>query len=454
MLRFVGDLSAMRQWISHGLARLVVSGLATTLAVGALLVIDPAIGSAVGAAMLIAGGAAAALGPAVRASTAAARRRRAQLAASVNDKIAALVVIQAFGQAARERGRFARQSELLKEAMITRAGSIGWLRAVAESSAVLATGAALVVGAVSSASSGAGPGSLIAAVAVAGFLAPRLRQLGRVWEYWNGAVVARRKLNQFLALGKRRARGRPAARLAAGTGRLELERVTLTGAFDNVSAVAEPGAQIAVVGPNGAGKSTLLAVAAGLVAPSSGRVLVDGQDLAACRSASVRRTFALVGPDLPLMRGTLAANLRYARPRISPKAMADVLALCGIDRLAAALPDGMETRLCDGGENLSVGQRCAVALARALLQQPRILLLDEADSHLDPQANGILDRVLATFEGTVILVTHQRRRVTQASEVWSLAGGRLVERGRAEELLVGDGPTARLFAPRLIAAAR
>jgi ABC-type bacteriocin/lantibiotic exporter with double-glycine peptidase domain len=123
--------------------------------------------------------------------------------------------------------------------------------------------------------------------------------------------------------------------------------------------------------------------------------------------------------------------------------------LCGVDEILDGLTGGMDTRLAEGGANLSIGQRQRIALARALVGQPRILLLDEADANLDPKAARALDRVLAEYKGTVLLITHRPDWLDSADVIWHLENGRLVESGTPGELARSGGPTARLFTPSL-----
>ena len=153
----------------------------------------------------------------------------------------------------------------------------------------------------------------------------------------------------------------------------------------------------------------------------------------------------MVSPDLPLLRGTIDRNLRYRCPDAPQAEIERVKALCGLDTLLEELPEGAATRLAEGGANLSPGQRQRIALARAIVGQPRLLLLDEAESNLDPQSALALDRVLSGYRGTVLMVTHRPDRLATADRIWHLEDGRLVEAGTPQALARGDGPTARLF---------
>lgn len=443
-LRFVGDLNALRRWVSLGLARLVVAGTTAVGALVALAVLEPVL--AAGAAVAVIGGGVATLvqGRGVRDADRQARRRRARVAANVTETIGSVGVVQVNGAVDRERRRVRRQSRKLREAMVDRAGHLGRLQATTELAASLAAASVVMTGLVA----GVGAPRVAAATTLVSLLVPQLRDLGRVQEYWHGGHVAREAIGRFLLrptmLTDPSAVG---AVLPSGGGRLVLDGVEVDGSLRGVSAVAEPGTVIAVVGPNGAGKTTLLAVLARLLDPSGGRVLLDGVDLADLPIDEVRRAIGAVGPDLPLRRGSVARNLRYRVPDASDAEVAAVLDRCDLADVLNELPDGLATRVAEGGAGLSSGQRQRLLLARAVLGDPRLLLLDEADANLDGLTASVVDRVLASHLGTALVVTHRRERVASADLVWHVVGGDLVEVGPPTDVLRGDGPTARLFGP-------
>ncbi|MEN8207426.1 MAG: ABC transporter ATP-binding protein [Pseudomonadota bacterium] len=445
MLRFIGDLTALRQWISLGLARLMVAGVSVTGALLALALISWPLALATGAVLLPGTALSLMLGKPLLQAVRETRRRRSYLAGNLNEKVASMAVVQVSGQTRREQNRIERQSGRLKTAMIVRAWVIGGLRAVTTATTAIATTATLIVGAALVADGSATPGTVVAAMSIIGFLMPSLRDLGRVYEYWQGARVSLEKIHRFLDSPGKVAKSRRTTRLRHGAGHLEFRNVTVSGSLTDFSATAPPGSVVAVAGPNGAGKSTLLSLVARLVDPDRGKVRLDGMDLGKLARDSLQRVVGMVSPDLPLLRGTVNKNLCY-RWRSAPVAeLARVRALCGINDLLAGLADGENTRISEGGTSLSAGQRQRIALARAILGSPPVLLLDEADANLDPGAGAVFNQILADYEGTVLMATHHLDRALCADALWYMENGKLVATGKPDELLQSDRRVAEFF---------
>lgn len=444
-LRFVGDLSSIRLWVSRGIARLIVAGITIAGVLAAMVIISWPIALALTVVMAFAGLLTLRLGRNVETAARTSRRRRAQLSANVNQQVAAIGVIHAFGQADREHDRLRRQSKRLRSAAVARARATGNLLGLGEGTAAMATAVTLAVGAVEVGAERTNPAAVVAAMAIVGLLTAPLRDLGRVEAYRQDAQVAFEKVGRFLQSPGSLEDAPDAAPLAPGPGRLSFDNVSFEDHLTGITATAEPGSLVAIVGPNGAGKTTLLSLAARLIDPSSGSVRVDGQDLAGSTLASIREAIGVAGPDFPLLRGTIGYNLRYRVPHATAEEIDRVWRLCEIPAVLHAFSDGEETKLADGGANLSAGQRQRIALARAILGAPRLLLLDEADANLDPDASAVVDRVLAAFTGTILLVTHRRERLAHATAIWHLRDGRLVEAGPAGEILHEAGATTRLF---------
>jgi ABC-type multidrug transport system fused ATPase/permease subunit len=420
MLRFVGDLTALRQWISLGIARLTVASITTITTLFALAVIKPVLAGLIAVLLLVAATAMLVLGRALENAARNARRQRTRLAANVSEKISAVAVVQAFNQRQRECRQLRKQSRNLFNAMLHRANRVGQLRAVTEALIGFASAGIILLGAWQISTGQATAGTVIAAMLVVSMLAPALRDLGRVHEYWRSARVSREKILQFLAARGRvwQQRGAPALKVSSGV--IEFQNICVDDSIRNFSQRAEGGQRIALVGPNGAGKSTLLALAARLFDPDEGRILIDGQDIAKCSLHSLRVNIGMAGPDLPLLRGSVERNLKYRLPQASKQQLDEVYRQCGIDEMILDLPQGLRTRITDGGRNLSAGQCARISLARALLGLPSILLLDEADANLDKDAASLIEQLLQDYAGTILMVSHRHPRLNQMDQVWQL----------------------------------
>lgn len=220
-----------------------------------------------------------------------------------------------------------------------------------------------------------------------------------------------------------------------------------TPSLEGVSVEIPDGSYVGVVGPSGAGKSTLVELLVRFRDPEQGLVEVGGADLRSVDPERLRSDVMLVPQRSEIFYGTLAGNLRLARPDASDKELWEALDRASLGPWARLLGRGLETTIGELGETISGGQRQRLALARAFLRDPRIIILDEATSELDPATE---QQVLAEVTGerenrTVIVVAHRLETVVDADQILVLDGGRLVERGRHEELVASGGVYAGLW---------
>ena len=426
MLRFVGDLSAIRRWVCLGLARIVVSAIVAVISIGVLAYLDTYLALCSTVILLLGLAWNIKLGPRMHQVILESRRIRGRLAGNINEKIRSFDVIAAFHQQKKERIRFSRQSRQLREVLVNRAGASARMRVVNEGAAALSMAAILSIGSLEVFRNITSTGNVAAALAVVSFLSNAFRDFGRVHEYLQAYRVSRQKIIEFMQTKRLLGRSSKLPSLQVQQGAIELQDLHLQGVLENISATVPGGARLAIVGDNGAGKSTLLQMIARLVDPTKGKILIDGQDIRQCNLASVRAAIGIVSPDLPLMKGSVRKNLRYRQPNAPPEEILRVQQLCEIEDLVNQLPRGEDFRIQEGGANLSLGQRHKLSIARALLGQPAILVIDEIDANLDEQTAQVLEKVIREFSGTVLMVSRSADRLALADMYWRLEKGELM----------------------------
>jgi ABC-type multidrug transport system fused ATPase/permease subunit len=427
LLRFTGDLSMFRTWISRGVARGLISAMVLLTGAVVLFLLNPWISLTVVGVLSAGAALTLRIGKRLKRMTAQVRRRRALLTSNVDEQINALAVIQVFGRTGGEYDRLSKQNDAMTRTLFREARIRGMLRGLAAGVGWLAVAGVLAVGTLEVMQGRASVGMIVAAVVAIRQLTGPVRTLGYAHEYWRRADISRRKMRDFL-----RSRSRPYAapgmeRLRVRRGRIELRNVSVEGAVREIDATVEPRQIVAIVGPVGSGKSTLLGLIARLVEPTEGQVVIDEQDVSERTLRSSFRQISMVGPDLPLMRGTLLRNLKYRNPRASEHEVWRVIMATRLDEILAELKGGLNAWITEGGANLSAGQRQRIALARAILGNPRILLLDEPTTNLDAEGKEIFRQVITRHHGTTLLVTHDPEEAALADQVWLMREGRLVE---------------------------
>ena len=242
------------------------------------------------------------------------------------------------------------------------------------------------------------------------------------------------------------------AGLSRVDGRVSIEHVTVTfdrGAplLNDVSIEIAPGEVLAVVGPSGSGKSTLTELLLRLIDPDQGRVLLDGRDLREVPLREVRRHIVLVDQEPFLFHASLLENLRYASPEATDEDLAAAVRAAGLEAFIAELPEGYATQVGEGGRALSAGERQRIAIARAFLAAPAVLVLDEPTASLDPSmTRQVMTGYEALMRGrTTVVVSHRFELARQADRVVVLDGANVVEQGTPLELMARGGAFVRLF---------
>lgn len=218
-------------------------------------------------------------------------------------------------------------------------------------------------------------------------------------------------------------------------------------AVKGVSFAVSPGQHFAIVGPSGAGKTTLVSLLPRLYEVDSGAVKVDGKDVRDLTSESLRDAIGVVSQDPHFFHDTILRNLRYARPDATQAEIAEACRAAQIHSLIASLPEGYETVVGERGYRLSGGEKQRLAIARVILKNPAIIILDEATSHLDSENEAAIQSALSNIlrERTALIVAHRLSTIISADQILVLDEGKLVEQGRHEELLAANQLYADLY---------
>jgi ATP-binding cassette, subfamily B, bacterial len=405
LLRFTGDMSPLRLWISRGLSRMVVAVTSIVVTLVALLVVAPFIGLTIAASMVLTAAAAIALGPALETSTRRVRRRRTRMLRHTQERLQQLPVIETLGDTTNERRILARKSGGLASAAVARAGIIGILRAIGEAGAAAASLGALLIGALLAGMSLVTPGAVVAAMMLAGLLSPKMQDLTRAFEYWTGARISIEKQSRFLALrpvGRRKGSSGASKRLRVAVGNLRLKDVAYREQVSDVSLSIAPGDRLWIGDAPPGEARTVLQLAAGVLQPNAGRVTLDDVNLRTLHRRDIRRHVALVSAEFELFEASLRANLTYGVDEEQAAGLEALLGACGLDDIAAALPGGLDYVVQGADRRITGGQRLLFGMVRARLSGARVILVDQADGVLGQGERESIARLLAAYDGAVV----------------------------------------------------
>jgi len=211
--------------------------------------------------------------------------------------------------------------------------------------------------------------------------------------------------------------------------------------LDNINLKIPPKKMVAIVGPTGAGKTTIANLVARFYDVTEGAVLLDGQDLRKIKQRSLRQFVRIVSQDPFLFSRTIEENIRYGKPSASIEEVIEAAKMANAHQFISQMPDGYQTRIQEGGVNLSVGQRQLLTIARAILTDPKVLILDEATANIDTITEVLIQQALERllFERTAIVIAHRLSTVRKADWIYVIDQGKILEQGTHNELLEQKG---------------